>query len=119
MDLNGNLQTDLYTKETDSRTYLSFDSAHPNHIYSGIVYSQCLRIRRIVNCNVRLHSRMEELNTCFLDSGYPTKLVNNISTKVMGLERNLSRGKPEKDKDSTVVRVISTFNADSQLIDFK
>ncbi len=36
-DETGNLQTDLYTKETDSRAYLNFASAHPNHTFSGNV----------------------------------------------------------------------------------
>ena len=30
-DSTGSLQTDLYTKPTDSRTYLNFNSAHPKH----------------------------------------------------------------------------------------
>ena len=48
-DIFGDLQTDLYIKETDSRSYLNFSSAHPNHTFSGTVYAQCLRLRRIVN----------------------------------------------------------------------
>ena len=38
-DSEGNLQTDLYMKETTSRAYFHFNSCHPNHIFSGIVYS--------------------------------------------------------------------------------
>ena len=120
MDTNGDLQTDLYTKETDARAYLSFDSAHPNHIYSGIVYSQCLRLRRIINCNNRLKLRLEELKECFLNSDYPTKMVDNISKKVLGLERNLSRGKQSDNNDKNTspgVRVVSTFNGDSHFVD--
>ena len=37
-DDEGELQTDLYIKETDSRSYLNFSSAHPNHTFSGNVY---------------------------------------------------------------------------------
>ena len=36
-DSTGSLQTDLYTKPTDSRAYLNFDSAHPKHTFSGTV----------------------------------------------------------------------------------
>ena len=52
-DHQGQLQTDLYVKETDSRSYLHFSSSHPNHIFSGIVYSQCLRLRRMISSNER------------------------------------------------------------------
>ena len=48
IDREGKIQTDLYVKPTDSRRYLSFESCHPNHMFAGIVYTQALRIRRIV-----------------------------------------------------------------------
>ena len=60
-DENGILQTDLYRKETDSQAYLNFSSAHPNHTFSGNVYSQSLRLRRIINSKDRLQIRLEEL----------------------------------------------------------
>ena len=41
--------TELLRKETDSRSYLYSGSTHPNHIYSRIVYSQRLRLRRSIN----------------------------------------------------------------------
>ena len=40
-------------KETDSRSYLNFDSAHPNYTFSGTVYSQSLRLRQIINERIR------------------------------------------------------------------
>ena len=58
---DGPLQTDLFIKETDSRSYLHFTSAHPNHIYSGIVYSQCIRLRRMINSQHRLKLQLTEL----------------------------------------------------------
>ena len=48
-DIHGQLQTDLYVKPTDARSYLNFNSANPRQTFSGIVYSQCLRLRRIIN----------------------------------------------------------------------
>ena len=64
-DFDGNLQTDLYVKPTDARSYLNFKSAHPQHVFPGIVYSQCLRLRRIINDNDRLKLRLEELCSAF------------------------------------------------------
>ena len=57
-DVDGELQTDLYRKETDSQAYLNFRSAHPNHTFSGNVYSQSLRLRRIINSRERLGERL-------------------------------------------------------------
>ena len=38
-DSEDELQTDLYIKHTVSRSYLHFNITHPNHVYTGIVYS--------------------------------------------------------------------------------
>ena len=67
-DGEGALQTDLFVKPTDSRSYLQFGSTHPNHVFSAIVYSQSLRLRRIINCNQRVANRLKELNKAFLNS---------------------------------------------------
>ena len=121
---DGKLETDLFVKPTDSRAYLQFGSSHPNHVYSGIVFSQCLRLRRIINCNIRLHTRISELKAAFTASNYPLKMIENISTKVLSMERQLP--KPLTSSNASIVvpttpspksiRVISTFGSDSDLI---
>ena len=88
-DSDVNLQTDLYVKETDSRAHLNFGSCHPNHIFSGIGFSQCLRLRRIINCDKRLKTRLSELKDCFKKCKYPGFMVNNIVKKVESTERNI------------------------------
>ena len=89
-DSAGNLQTDLYIKETDSRSYLNFASAHPNHTFSGTVYAQSLRLRRIINCKDRLRARLAELSEVFKEAGYPKKMVTEITAKVLNSERDIS-----------------------------
>ena len=123
-DVDGNLQTDLYVKETDSRSYLYFGSTHPNHVYSSIIYSQCLRLRRIINDNDRLALRIDELNECFSNSNYPKKMINNISSKVKTFERRLPTCRDTSNSSillpvspDNTIRVISTFGSDVALID--
>ena len=117
-DSNGNLQTDLHVKETDSRSYLHFSSAHPNHIYSGIVYSQCIRLRRIINSQERLKVRLEELCEAFKAAAYPSKMVENISKKVLNSERSLERKEPieESTADPLPIRIVSTFGSDTDIV---
>ena len=122
-DEAGDLQTDLYVKPTDSRSYLQFGSAHPNHIYSGIVFSQCHRLRRIINSTERLISRLEELKFYFLNSNYPETMVNNIIAKVSKAERILPKCKNSSNSSILAptspekIRIISTYGSDSDLID--
>ena len=116
-DDEGKLQTDLYTKETDSRAYLNFSSAHPNHTFSGNVYSQSLRIRRIVNSNDRLRVRLEELATSFKKAGYPEKMVNEITTKVQNSARDITVKKNAEKEDDGKIIVVSTYKADSAIVE--
>ena len=117
-DEEGNLQTDLHVKETDSRSYLHFSSSHPNHIFSGIVYSQCLRLRRVINSNERLKKQLDILKEAFLESGYPKKMVENIANKVLGMERVLQRknGNPMEQAPPLPIRVISSYGSDDDLV---
>ena len=77
-DHDGSLLTDINIKATDSRNYLHFSSYHPRHTFPSIVYSQALRYKRIINDNIRLFRRLDDLKTCFLDSGYQKNMVENI-----------------------------------------
>ena len=75
---DGSLSTDINVKETDARVYLHFSNYHPRQTFPSIIYSQALRYRRIINDNIRLFRRLDELKTCFLNSGYPKKIIDNI-----------------------------------------
>ena len=114
----GSLQTDLHIKETDSKMYLYYGSCHPNHVYASIVYSQCLRLRRIINNDVTFANRIDELKECFYKSNFPKSMVENISSKVKLLPRKLPDNNPVliKDKDKETenkITVVSTFGNDS------
>lgn len=119
-DIEGNLQTDLYMKETASRAYLHFSSSHPNHVFSGIVYSQCLRLRRIINCDERLKTQLESLKTAFLESGYPKTMVENIAAKVLRTPRVIERKSTTKEDitplSAVPIRVVSSFGSDEDLV---
>ena len=86
-DTKGHLQTDLFVKPTDSRSYLHYSSAHPRHTFSGIVYSQCLRLHRIINDQGCLVHRLNELLAAFDMSGYPEEMLLSIRNKVQNMER--------------------------------
>ena len=44
---HGEFITNLYCKTTDGHQYLHFESCHPSHTKSSIIFSQALRMRRI------------------------------------------------------------------------
>ena len=121
MDMNGMLFTDLYVKPTDSRSYLHFGSYHPNHVFSGIVYSQCSRLRRIIISDDVLKLRISELCEAFISCGYPTSMVKRISSKVINISRDLnvlikSKSKNTPCRSTDNVHIISTFGTDELLV---
>ena len=94
---------------------MNFASAHPNHTFSGTVYAQCLRLRRIINDQDRLDMRLNELATVFTGAGYPSKMVDEIKSKVLNSERDISiKERPSLDTDQ--IRVVSTFRADEDIV---
>ena len=114
-NVQGNLQTDIYIKETDSKQFLDFNSCHPNNTFSSIVYSQGLRYRRIINDNQILNVRLHELKNNFIQSNYPANMVNNILSKVETLPRILEKSVQDDSSNGKVVNVISTYGRDSLL----
>ena len=89
-DEEGFLQTDInINKQTDARVYLDFSSFHPRQTFPSIVYSQCLRYKRVINDGPRLIRRLMELRECFLLSGYPKKMIDGIKEDVLRRSRNL------------------------------
>ena len=77
----------MYKKETDPLSYLKFSNGHPNHTFSGTVYSQSLRLKRIVYSKERLEYGLLDLAEAFKKAEYTEKKVKNIITKVPNLER--------------------------------
>ena len=116
--MSGYLQTDLYVKPTDARSYLNFSSAHPRHIFSGIVYSQCLRLRRIINNQNRLAHRLNELLAAFDKSGYPENMLMNIRNKVQQMQRQITPSDHVSDEssDAKPVLIVSCHGTDEKLV---
>ena len=100
------LQTDLYRKPTNAGSFLNYSSCHPQYTFSGTIYSQALRLRRIINCNICLVRRLTELGEDFAKCNYPVAMIENIIYKVSCMERVLESNKkdpPTADSDSVLV----------------
>ena len=104
-------------KPTDARSYLHYTSAHPKHTFSGIVYSQCLRLRRIINNQECLKLRLSELCLAFEKSGYPKNMLTNMSTKVYNMQRQIETAtRVVEDDSSKPILVVFSYGTDDKLI---
>ena len=61
---HGEFITNLYCKPTDSHQYLDFESCHPSHTKSSIIFSQSLRMRRICSKKSDFVANIGKLNDC-------------------------------------------------------
>lgn len=115
LDLNIKLQenhicTRTYHKPTDAHNYLHFKSNHPNHQKRGIPYSQFLHMVR--NCTFRKDAEysINMLFQCFLQRGYPRKLLTQQKTKALGfLQQDLLQGPEQESSDSQQIIYITTY----------
>ena len=87
MKISNCIHTTLFTKPTDSHSYLDFTSCHPLNMKSGIPYSQFLRIRR--NCTEWTEYFKHSLQLCFFFQlrGYPDYLILEALRKVSTLSQ--------------------------------
>lgn len=88
---DGKINVQPHVKKTDTKQYLCPTSCHPPHIYSSIVYSQTLRIRRICNNPLQLEKELKSLRGFFLNRNY----------QVATIETNMNKAKEKKRKETT------------------
>ena len=84
---NNTIKTKLYTKPTDKKQYLDFNSNHPFHIKKSLPYSQALRYRRIIEDESILKESIKTLETAFLNRNYPYDLVHNSCDRAIHIDR--------------------------------
>ena len=84
---NGKIETDLYTKPTDSHNYLDWNSCHPKSTKIGIPFSQALRIRRICSKDSNFNFRLSQLESYLHFKKYPSRIIKEAFEKVKKVKR--------------------------------
>ena len=104
--LNNNaISTSLFTKETDTLSYLDYSSCHPVSCKKSIPYSQFLRLRRICSDLDDFVLQSKKLANSFHRANYPDEIIQTGFDKAYALNRddllnrpsNTSRSKNTKD----------------------
>ena len=80
---HGEFITNLYCKPTDGHQYLHFESCHPSHTKSSIIFSQALRMRRICSKKSDLVANIGKLKNWFKERGYPEDMVNKGTKRAL------------------------------------
>ena len=85
-------------------------------MFPSIVYSQCLRYQRIINNGVRLVRRLNDLKGYFLNSGYPSEMVEAVIDDVLKRKRNIENRDRTSDKPPFPVVWVQTYGPASDAI---
>ena len=72
---NGQIETDLFVKKTDTHQYLHSSSCHRYHTKTGIPYGQALRLRRIISNDDKFEARCTDLKNWLTKRGFEEKMV--------------------------------------------
>ena len=90
---------------------LYFSSYHPPHVFRSILYSQALRYRRIINDDVLLSERLDELKIAFKNSGYPIGLIDDVIDPIKNHPRVLDYKNKNDLEKSFKVPWVQTFGS--------
>ena len=105
----GHLQTDLYTKPTDTHQYLEWSSCHPKHTKHSLPYGLAFRLRRICSTDEALHTRVSQLKQHLRSRGYPANVINKQVQKAINIPRSEALQHQEK-KDCSRIPFVITYN---------
>ena len=86
--VDGYIQTDVYSKPTDSHLYLKPTSAHPKHVFKAIPYGVATRLKRNCSNDEYLTTRLEEYKGYLIKQGYKRQLVDTQFDKVKKIPRD-------------------------------
>ena len=98
------LVTSLYTKPTDSHSYLLYNSSHPKVCKDSLPYSQFMRIRRICSSEDDFEKKSKEMAKFFVQQKYPKHIVEKQRKKVLNIPRkDILHKETSKEKNERMV----------------
>ena len=109
---DGKLKTNLFVKPSNSQLYLDYNSNHPKHCKTGIIYGQALRI--VERCSERedVNLHLENLKGKLLARKYPQKTIDAQFQRALVKDRKelIFRGRKKQTNNEKKVGIIFTKN---------
>jgi hypothetical protein len=102
---NNTLTSKLYKKPTDTLSLLNFNSNHPRHQKIGIIYSQALRLNRLISDENVLRKELKNLTITLITKNYPLHIINHHISKALQKTQTelINQQKPQTIQDINVI----------------
>ena len=108
--------TSVFTKPTDSHSYLMYNSFHPQHLLKSIPFSQFLRIRRLCSNDEDFHKQADLFAHFFRNRGYPNQLIQSAIFKAASKDRlELLSGRGQRPNNDRIPVVLTYTPLTSRL----
>jgi hypothetical protein len=114
--LTNRIRTNLYTKPTNTYSYLLYISNHPGHIFRNIPKSLFIRIRRICSSYIDYVAQSKKLIIQLYRRGYDLVEVSNTARAIGNLDRTSLL--PYKNKNNNNIKnknLINHYKFDNSL----
>ena len=108
--LGERLSTDVYTKPTDSKSYLHHSSDHPSHTKKAIPSGLAMRAKRICSTEKGFKHQAREACNHLVRRGYPQKEVRKSIRNVEKMDRSELLRHHEKKQGKEGVPLVVTYS---------
>ena len=109
---DGFLETDLFSKPTDTKAYLHYASDHPSNTKDAVPLGLAIRLKRICSDGQDYIRHRDELGERLLSRGYPKNVIDKNFAKVDKMDRSeLLTRKDKTNKATTRVPLVITFSS--------
>ena len=93
--LEGNIQTSVYRKPTNTGVLLNFNSVAPNQWKRSLITCFLSRARVVCSNNTLFHEEIRRLKTIFISNSYPASFFDNVVNRFLA-----SLGASQQQADS-------------------
>ena len=102
---NGEIETEIFYKETNNHHYLEYDSFHPQHVKDNIPYGMARKINVFTSDSEKVKKELNDLRKWFKEKKYPDHVVER------GIHNALLQGPAPKPVKKDIIPLISTFSS--------
>ena len=100
--VDNSLETEIYTKPTDTHQYLLPSSCHSRHIIKNIPRSLALRIRRVCSTSAFFDKHAAQLTTYLILRQYKEKRVRRVINEVKAIPRETLLGPSSQNSTNRI-----------------
>ena len=105
-----NFEVEIFHKETDTNSVLSFNSCHPSHTLRNIPFNAARRIKALTDHPKTVTEKLSKVKEKFITANYPLGVVETTISSVRNLDTKTLRYSKDKIKNDNILSFVHTFD---------